>query len=95
MKKIAADRNYRMLKRAEDKPAVIFVSGMNMFGQYRIDTRGTSATGEILWSKGFQGKEEALKEAVEYIKKLKVKYPNVKIDAKGVQAPLTAKMLGL
>mgnify|MGYP003641233441 CR=1 FL=1 len=96
MKKIAADRNYRMFKRAqEEAPVVIFVTGLQFMGTNQISIRAVSQTGEILWTKGFRGKEDKINEAKEYIATLKQKYPNTKIDTKELQAPLTPEMLGL
>ena len=75
-----------VLNEQDDKQAshLIFISGMELFGSYRIDVHATSVeTGAIEdgSAKGFQGKDKSkvVKDAQAHIDKLKEDYPGAKV----------------
>ena len=97
MKKIASNRNYRLVKRAEGEvPKLIIVSGFEIFGSFAITARGVAANSAIVFAESFEGKEKEkiINDAKTYIVNLKQKYPNVKINTDELKWP-DAAALGL
>ena len=107
MKKIAANRNYRLMKRAEERvPFQIYVSGSHIPGMITfIKVRGNGADAKGVntsWTmKEWQGAWDAesvkpiINEAKTFIAGLKQKYPNVKMFGDEIKPPLTPAMFGL